>query len=68
MTKHSTAARRDYHGREMPSKSEFAELTPAEATKLIRKWALAGASETELVRITEWELEDIRRVLNGDSR
>jgi hypothetical protein len=68
MTKHPTAARRDDHGLEMSSKSEFAELTHAQATKLIRQWALAGATEVQLCRVTEWELDDLRRVLSGQSK
>jgi hypothetical protein len=42
---------------------DFHELSNMEAQARIREWRAAGATELDLVRMTDWELEDVRRVL-----
>jgi hypothetical protein len=41
----------------------FQELSPDEAREQVRRWHLAGASETDLVRLTEWNLDIVKRVI-----
>lgn len=56
--------------RSTPPKREardFHELSNVEAQAQIREWRAAGASEIDLVRMTDWEIEDVRRVLRSDA-
>jgi hypothetical protein len=46
---------------------DFHELSNLEAQAQIREWRAAGATELDLVRMTDWELEDVRRVLRSDA-
>jgi hypothetical protein len=61
--KHDSRKRRS---RRVALLREFHELSRIEQSARIREWRLAGATEAELVCITEWELDDVRRILcNG---
>jgi hypothetical protein len=41
----------------------FHELSHAEAVATLRAWDRAGASEADLVRLSDWNLRDVRRAL-----